>query len=109
MNLYEIPSCVGADLRPGELDCTVALPSLGLSERGEVRWCWLVLGLVMLLRWLWMGRNVFGGAGVGLQGTVHNISGQSFKLNFFRVSNYERAQPLVFHLMGRLRSLEVKS
>ena len=41
-------------------------------------------------------------------GTAHNISGQTFKLHSFRVSHYERAQPLVFHLMGRLRSLGVK-
>ena len=39
----------------------------------------MVAGLVTL-RWLWMGRNVFGGAVVGLHGTVHNVSGQSFKL-----------------------------
>ena len=47
--------------------------------RGEVTWWWWELvGLVMLL-WLWMGRNVFGGAVVGLQGTVHNSSGQGYE------------------------------
>ena len=60
-------------------------PSLGLSVRGEVSWWWWELvGLVMLL-WLWMGRNVFGGAVVGLQGPFIILSNikttvQSFDL-----------------------------
>ena len=89
---------------------TVVLPSFGLSERGEVvRWR-EVVGLVML-RWLWIGRNVFGGAVVGLQGPFMVILIQSRVLilsKCFRFYHYEQAQPLVFHLMGRLRSLEVK-
>ena len=52
---------------------TVDLPSLGLSEGGDVRWLWLVVEVevevegLLILRWLWMGRNVFGGAAVGLK------------------------------------------
>ena len=60
------------ELISAEQSWPVVLPSLGLSERGEVRGCWELVGLVTL-RWLWMGRNVFGGAVVGLQGTLHNI------------------------------------
>ena len=70
------------ELISAEESWTGVLPSLGLSERGEVvRW-WEVVGLVML-RWLWIGRNVFGGAVVGLQGAVHsnNTAVQSFNLN----------------------------
>ena len=72
------------ELISAEESWTGVLPSFGLSERGEVvRW-WEVVGLVML-RWLWIGRNVFGGAVVGLQGRFIILSNikttvQSFDL-----------------------------